>query len=197
MNYLKRANTYLSLMEEVYGAREDSELLSEQVEKLVKKGMKALDMGAGSGVIVESLLKKTKNVTGADINPYAVEHCRKSYPEAEFVQSDLFSNINEKYDVITFNPPYLPEMESEDLETALQVSGGPAGYELLLKFLEQAKNYLKKDGFIITVFSTLTKPNKVFKKTSKLGYEHEVLEKKKAFFEELYCVSFSLKNKNA
>lgn len=180
-------------MEEVYGAREDSELLVEQVGVLVKKGMKVLDMGAGSGIIVEALLKKTDKVTGADINPYAVQHCRKAYPEARFVQSDLFSNISDKYDVITFNPPYLPEMESEDLETALQVSGGPAGYELLLKFLEQAKNYLKKGGFIITVFSTLTKPKKVFNKTSNLGYEHEVLKKKKAFFEELYCVSFSFK----
>lgn len=178
---------------DLYSAREDSDLLAEQVGKQIKKGTKVLDMGCGSGVIIEALLKKTRKVTGVDVNPYAVKHCRESFPKAEFIQSDLFNNVKGKFDIITFNPPYLPEIDSEDLETALQVSGGPQGYELLLKFLEQASNHLKKDGFILTVFSTLTKPDKVFKKTTKLGYEHEVLSTKKAFFEELYCVKFSLK----
>ena len=67
---------------EVYEPREDSLLLVEAVNKTVKKDIKALDMGCGSGVILEALSKKTKNLTGADINPFAIEQCKKKYKKA-------------------------------------------------------------------------------------------------------------------
>jgi len=177
---------------DVYSPKEDSQLLAEQVKAHVKPDMKALDMGTGSGLIVGLLLEKTSNVTGADVNPYAIEYCSKKYKKAEFIQSNLFDNIRDKYDLITFNPPYLPEDKREDLETALMTTGGAKGYELLLKFLDQARGHLKKDGLIITIFSSLTKPDVVFKKAEELGYKHELLDSKKAFFETLYCVKFKL-----
>lgn len=177
---------------DVYSPREDSSVLVIQVKKLVKMGMKALDMGTGSGEIVKALLEVTDDVTGADVNPYAIQHCRKTYKKAKFIQSNLFENIEGKFDVVTFNPPYLPEMQTEDLETALQVSGGSEGYELLLRFMKQAKDHLKKDGFIITLFSTLTNPDTVLKKTEELGYKHKILSTKELFFEKLYCVRFQL-----
>ena len=177
---------------EIYEPREDSELIVEQVDKLVKKGMKALDVGTGSGIIAAALLKKTSDVTGSDVNPYAVSYCRKKYPKAKFIQSNLFEDIRGKFDVITFNPPYLPEHKGEDLETALMTTGGAKGYELLLKFLKQAKEHLTSNGFIITVFSTITHEDIVFKEAEKLGYEHEILSTKKLFFETLFCVKFFL-----
>jgi len=178
---------------EVYEPREDSLLLVEAVNETVKKDIKALDMGCGSGVILEALSKKTKNLTGADINPFAIEQCKKKYKKARFIQSNLFDNIKEQYEVITFNPPYLPEEEKEDLETALMNNGGKQGYELLLKFLTQAKTHLAKKGMILTVFSTLTKPDVVFDEAKKQGYTHEIIKSKKLFFEELHCVKFTLK----
>jgi release factor glutamine methyltransferase len=177
----------------VYEPREDSKVLIDEAKKLVKKGMKVLDVGTGSGEIVKELLEKTGDITGADINPYSIDHCRKNIPKAKFIQSDLFNNIEGKFDVITFNPPYLPEEKKEDLETALQVAGGTQGYELLLRFMDQAKNYLKKNGFIITIFSSLTKPDIVFDKTKTMGYKHEVLASKELFLEKLYCVKFMVK----
>ena len=178
---------------ELYEPGSDSNLIVDQVALNVKNGMKALDMGTGSGVIVEALLKETGDVTGSDVNPYAVDYCSKKYPKARFIQSNLFENVKGKFDVITFNPPYLPEDKREDLETALMTTGAPEGHELLLKFMKQARKHLTPKGFIITLFSTLTKPDVVFKKTQEMGYEHEVLSTKKLFFEELYCVRFSLK----
>ena len=174
----------------VYQAAEDSNLIVENVPKQVKKGMKTLDMGTGSGVIVEALLKITNKVTGVDVNPYAIDFCRKKFPKTRFIQSNLFEDVNDKFDVITFNPPYLPEDKREDLETALMTSGGEKGYELLLKFLKQARNHLTPKGFIITLFSTLTKPDVVLEKAKELGYKNEVLESKKMFFETLFCVKF-------
>jgi len=179
---------------ELYEPGSDSNLIAEQVLLHVKKDMKALDMGTGSGVIVEALLKETSDVTGSDVNPYAVEYCTKKYPKAKFVQSNLFENIKGEFDVITFNPPYLPEDKREDLETTLMTTGGSEGNELLLKFMKQAKEHSTPKGFIITLFSTLTKPDVVFKKTDEMGYEHEVLGTKKLFFETLYCVKFKRKS---
>ena len=176
----------------VYQPKEDSNLLLEQVKAHIKPGMKALDVGTGSGVIVEALLEKTSDVTGADVNPYAVDYCAKKYKKAKFVQSNLFDNIKGKYDLITFNPPYLPEDKREDLETALMTTGGAQGYELLLKFLDQARDHLTIKGEIITVFSSLTKPDVVFKKAKELGYKHELLDSKKEFFETLYAVKFKI-----
>lgn len=176
---------------EVYEPREDSALLVEAVNELTIKDLKALDMGCGSGVILEALSKKTKNLTGADINPFAVEQCKKKYKKIKFIQSNLFANIKDKYDLITFNPPYLPEEEKEDLETALMNNGGKQGYELLIKFLTQAKTHLTKNGMILTVFSTLTKPDIVFSEAKKLGYKHEIIRTKKLFFEELFVAKFT------
>ncbi len=179
-------------MRSLYEPGEDTELLITQVEKLAYGDV--LDMGTGTGMLVKAALKNknVKSVTGADINPYAVEYCKKTIKGAKFVQSDLFENIKGKFDVITFNPPYLPEEKKEDLETALMTSGGYKGYELLIKFLKQAKEHLKKDGFILTVFSTLTGPEEVFKEAKELGYDAEILDSKKLFFEKLYCVKFKL-----
>ncbi len=126
------------------------------------------------------------------LTPYAIDFCKKKYPKAKFIQSDLFSNVSDKYEVITFNPPYLPEDKSEDLETALMTTGGSEGNELLLKFMRQAKEFLKKDGFIITLFSTLTKPEVVLNQTKEMGYKSKTLTSKRLFFETLYCVKFRL-----
>ena len=84
----------------LYEASEDSNLILKQVPGLVKKGMRALDVGAGSGVIVEALLKQTSNVTGADVNPYAIDYCSKKFKKAKFIQSNLFDNIKNKFESI-------------------------------------------------------------------------------------------------
>ncbi len=179
-------------MKSIYDPAEDSELLVECVRRVVKGG-KALDMGTGSGVIVEELLKHADSVVGVDVNPIAVNYCSKRFPKAKFIQSNLFSNVRGKFDVITFNPPYLPEDEREGLEAALTNSGGALGYELLLKFLKQAREHLTINGFVLTVFSTLTKPDVVLKEAEKLGYSHEIIGERKVFFEKLFCVKFWLK----
>lgn len=163
----------------IYEPREDSYLLQKYVLNFAKG--KVLDMGTGSGIQAETALKKTKNVLAIDIDPEVVKYIKSK--KINIIQSDLFSNVKGKFDLIIFNPPYLPD-DKQVKDIALD--GGKKGYELLERFLIQAKNYLKKDGKILILFSSLTKKNKVDKILKDNGYTFELLETQKLFFEELY-----------
>ncbi|MFW6383394.1 MAG: HemK2/MTQ2 family protein methyltransferase [Nanoarchaeota archaeon] len=93
----------------VYEPAEDSVLLKRNIGNYAKG--KVLDMGTGSGILAEEAKKYASSVTGADIGKEAVEYCKNRIRAVNFIQSDLFSNINEKFDTILFNPPYLPSKE--------------------------------------------------------------------------------------
>ena len=124
-------------------------------------------------------LSKVKAII--DIDKEAVEFVKSKGINA-FV-SDLFQNVNGKFDLIIFNPPYLPEDQDEDDETALQVSGGKKGNEIFERFIKQAASYMKHDGKILTLISDLTPDAE--KIVSENGFNYEVLETQKLFMEEL------------
>jgi release factor glutamine methyltransferase len=176
---------------EIYEPREDSYLLSQELEKFLKtkknKSIKILDIGSGSGIQAETCINfGFLNVLVSDINETALKQLKEK--GFNVIKSNLFSNITrkEKFDLIIFNPPYLPKDNREPVESSLSTTGGKKGYELILKFLEQAKTNLNEKGVILLLFSSLSKPNIILKKASKLGYKIDKLNTKKLFFEELY-----------
>lgn len=172
----------------IYQPAEDSYLLSETLENYLKKikdkKIKILDMGSGSGIQAEICRKLDfYNIIAADINPEAVNHLKKQGFKS--ILSDLFSKINkkDKFNLIIFNPPYLPENKyDKNSDTA----GGKKGYEIIVRFLKHAKKFLNKNGAIILLFSSLSKPDMIKKHAKKLGYNLELLSRKNLFFEELY-----------
>ena len=97
--------------------RQDTETLVEQVLKIVKPGMKVLDLCTGSGCVLISVLKNAPELTGmgSDISKAALlvakENAKLHEVDAEWVRSDLFDNITETFDVIMANPPYIPTGE--------------------------------------------------------------------------------------
>src|SRR3989344_2309934 len=117
----------------IYDPEEDSFLLAKYVDKFAKG--KILDLGTGSGIQAEIALRHTKNVLAVDINEEAVNYVKNKNIKAKV--SDLFSNINEKFDLIIFNPPYLPNENLEDKESRLITTGGKYGYEILERFFSQ------------------------------------------------------------
>ena len=167
----------------IYEPREDSFLLAKYIEKFAFG--KILDIGTGSGVQAEVALKNTNNVLAVDINKECVNYAKRKNINAEV--SDLFSNINEKFDLVIFNPPYLPDEELEDNESKLITTGGTYGYEILERFFSQVNKYLNKNGKILIVFSSLTNKNKINIIIKKNNFKFELLEKQKIFFEILYC----------
>ena len=172
-------------MKDIYPPAEDSIFLAEFLRQYLKnknKKLKILDMGTGSGIIAETAKKENfKNIVAADINKKAVDFTRKKQIKA--IASDLFSNIKGKFDIITFNPPYLP---SHPYDSEIDTTGGKKGYETIFLFLKQARNHLREKGEILLLFSSLSKPEAIKKQARKLNYQLRVLSRKKLFFEELF-----------
>lgn len=142
--------------EEVYGPREDSFLLQRIVADICisRKPKKVLELGTGTGIqAITAKLSGAKDVLAVDINPKAVSLAKRNAKlnNANIVvkQSDLFSKVRGKFDLIIFNPPYLP------LEPPLDVQWS-GGREFIEAFLEEAELYLKKNGSIVFVFSSLS-----------------------------------------
>ncbi|HKL23559.1 MAG TPA: HemK2/MTQ2 family protein methyltransferase [Candidatus Nanoarchaeia archaeon] len=193
MNWLGFSIVFLVKMSLIYSPKEDSYLLKEVLEKEVpnllkqNSNLKVLEIGIGSGIQLKALEKigvKRENIFGADINIDAVKQCQKM--EFHCIKSNLFENINEKYDLIIFNPPYLPKTKNEDEESELITTGGKFGSEIINKFLEKAKKSLKEKGKIFLLVSSLTKEINWF------NYKKELLGEKKLFFEKLETWELSL-----
>ena len=167
----------------IYEPREDSFLLAKYVEKFAIG--KVLDIGTGSGIQAETALKFSKDVLAVDIDKEAINYVGKKGVKAKV--SNLFSNVKDKFDLIIFNPPYLPDEKLEDEESKKITTGGKYGYEILERFFNKVSKYLNKNGKILIVFSSLTNKNKVNKIIKKNKFKFKLLESKKIFFETLYC----------
>ncbi|MAG78035.1 hypothetical protein CL616_01590 [archaeon] len=162
----------------LYEPQEDSFLLNKYVRQYAQG--KILDMGTGTGLQAVTAMEDPENeVLAIDINPEAVEYVKNKGVNA--IQSDLFENVKDKFDLIIFNPPYLPEDPREPEDSKLATTGGKKGDEILKKFLSQAKDHLNKNGKILVVISNLTgKPEELFK-----DYSWKLLEKEEIFMETL------------
>jgi len=141
-----------------YEPAEDTFLLLKWAKKFAKG--KILEIGVGSGYILENLLKKGFDAYGVEIDKDVLKYLKEKFKDRVWY-SDLFSNVNDKYDLIIFNPPYLPEEGWEDEKTKLWTVGGKEGNEIILKFIEQLPFYLKEGGKAIIIVSSLSNPNKV------------------------------------
>ena len=177
----------------MYTPQEDSYLLAEVLTKFLKnttiKPKKVLDMGSGSGIQAQTCIDQgitKKNITTADIDPGVIQYLKNQGFKS--ILSNLFQNISGKFDLIIFNPPYLPEHPQEK---GIDTSGGEKGYETIIKFLKQAKNHLKKEGTILLLLSSLTHPKKVKSEAKKYFYVKEAASKK-LFFEELFVWELTL-----
>ena len=139
--------------------RFDTEVLVEEANKLITKKFdkaKVLDLCTGSGCIgiTLKLLNDNLDVTLSDISKDALEVAKinnnKFNLDLEIIESDLFNNINDKYDVITCNPPYIShEEEIMDLvknnEPHLALYADDDGLFYYKKIFKEIKSYLNEN----------------------------------------------------
>ena len=167
----------------IYNPREDSFLLEKEVKKY-SKGKSFLDIGSGSGIQAEAAKDAgAKSILCADINNEALKELKKQGFKTR--KSDLLSNIKGKFDIISFNPPYLPDNKKEDKESKLATTGGKKGDEIILRFLKNVKSHLNKNGIILLVLSSLTPKKRVLALLKKQSLKYKILSSQKFFFEEL------------
>ena len=145
---------------------ETEELAMMAVQAVEEEGAAVLDMCTGSGAIAIAVCKelekagKKAKVTATDISEEALvlaqENAEANEADILFVQSDLFTRIRGKFDVIVTNPPYIPTAEIEtlqrevkDYEPRLALDGGEDGMDIYRRIATQAMEYLNKGGVLI------------------------------------------------
>lgn len=179
---------------EVYEPREDTFLLLKQVRRYAKGFV--LDMGTGTGLLAIEAAKQADYVLGVDINEEALRRARANaygIENIEFVRSDLFEIFRKepkrfpnRFDLIIFNPPYLPEHKGEQETIKAAISGGKHGYEILDRFFKDVSEFLKQDGKVLIVFSTLTGLNHVHDILERYAFKFQKLSEKQLAFETLF-----------
>lgn len=170
----------------IYDPQEDSYLIQKHIKRYATGPV--LDMGTGSGILAKEAYQYTKQVTAVDINKEAVEYAKENSDKGIiFIHSDLFEKIKQKYKLIIFNPPYLPEEKAEDYSLRQITAGGRHGYELIERFLDSANEHLLDNGRILMVFSSLTNKDKVDEIIDRCLFRSTLLETQMLpMFEQLF-----------
>ena len=152
--------------ERVLIPRPETEEMVMMVVNAVEDGQSVLDMCTGSGAIaiaVEGELKKRgyKNkIAAVDISEDALalaqENAVLNDANIKFIQSDLFSKVRGKYDVIVSNPPYIPtatidtlQREVKNFEPHLALDGGEDGMNFYRRIAEEAPKHIARGGMLI------------------------------------------------
>lgn len=147
----------------------DTEVLVEKTIKIVQKcypkednrNIKILDLCTGSGAIAISLKKYLPSVQvfASDISKKALEiaktNAKKNDVQIKLIESNMFENINEKFDIVVSNPPYIKTDEITKLsnqvqnEPRLALDGGKDGLDFYRIIQKNIKNYLYENGILL------------------------------------------------
>ncbi|MDO9549829.1 MAG: class I SAM-dependent methyltransferase [Methanoregula sp.] len=172
---------------QVYQPEADTYLLLDAAKNEVKSNDRVLEIGTGSGLI-SCEIAKVSEVVATDINPHAAR-CAHRYG-VEVVQSDLFAGIRGLFDLILFNPPYLPTQPEERIDDWLEyaLDGGKTGRVVIERFAGDVGRVLAPHGRILLLISSLTGLTEVSDLFSGYGYFPEIIMQKEIEDELLYVL---------
>jgi len=142
----------------VYQPAEDSALLAGEAVERVAGDDRVLEVGTGSGWVAERVRAETgASVVASDVNPHACEQARDRGLPA--VRADLVAPFRAgAFDVVLFNPPYLPEDAAAAREDWMEraLSGGDDGRAVVEPFLDAVGRVLAPGGSALVLVSSLT-----------------------------------------
>jgi release factor glutamine methyltransferase len=178
------------LFDDVYDPGDDSFLLVDAALKEARPGDKVLEIGTGSG-IVSLFVKDIADVVATDINPGAARNARLN--GVQVVRTDLFNGICARFDLVIFNPPYLPTSDEERLNSWLNraFDGGTTGRAEIERFLMNIDEILVPGGRVLLVISSLTGIDETKKLFEGHGFSVEIISSKKVSFENLVVLRCS------
>ena len=149
--------------ENVLSPRPESELLVETALKYIKENnyKSVLDMCTGSGCLAISVKKNAQvDVTAVDVSSKALaiakHNAKKLGVDIEFIKSNMFNEINCKYDLIISNPPYIDSQEIKQLSAEVKehdpkiaLDGGEFGLKFYNIIHDNLRKYLNDNGMLI------------------------------------------------
>ena len=160
----------------------------EYIKSINKNNIKILDLCTGSGIIGITLRKelesKSLEVVASDISEEALkvakENAIMNEAEVKFIQSDIFENINEKFDIIVSNPPYIAYNDKITMEDNvlnydpyLALFAEEDGMYFYREIVENAKEYLEEDGQVFFEIG-YDQREKILKLANENGFKAEV-----------------------
>lgn len=149
--------------EHVLVPRQDTEILVEEVLRELQDGMRVLDLCTGSGCILLSILKAAPGLTGlgTDLSEQALQVAQRNRSalnletKARFQKSDLFEQVEGRFDRILSNPPYIPSKvvdtlmeEVREHEPRIALDGREDGLYYYREITAQSPAYLRPGGML-------------------------------------------------
>jgi len=182
--------------EEVYTPEEDTFLLLNSALAEAKSEDRVLEVGCGSGFISRELALMVESLLATDINPHAVRATKAK--GIDTVRADLFQGIRGKFDLILFNPPYLPTNAEErnDQWINYALDGGESGRETIDRFLKSLPDHLCPGGRALLLISSLTGLKEVQEMALVAGLTVETVASVGCFFEQLYVLRLKVAHKH-
>jgi release factor glutamine methyltransferase len=168
----------------MYFPSDDTFLLADCIKQY--RGRWALEIGVGSGLLLNMLEKNFANVAGSDIDLQVLQHCRGK-SEAMLACCDAASAFAGTFDLIVSNPPYLPDDKVRDTT----VHGGPSGIETTIQFIRSALVQLARGGRMLFVVSSLANSSALDQLVDEKKMSKKVVMEKRMFYETLTVVELS------
>jgi release factor glutamine methyltransferase len=140
---------------QVYAPEADTAMLLTAARAEARPGDRVLEVGTGSGLIAAEIVRITP-VVATDINPHAVFCANKA--GVDVVRTDLFAGIRGSFDLVLFNPPYLPTQPEERIDDWLEyaLNGGENGRAVIERFARNIGDVLAPEGRLLLLISSLT-----------------------------------------
>ena len=171
----------------LYIPSEDSFFLAEYAKHYC--GNFALEIGAGSGIILDALSQNFNSVVGTDIDYKSLHYYKNNLPKnVMLLCCDAASALAIKFDFIISNPPYLPDLNTNQDHT---IDGGPTGIENTIHFVRSAVSVLQRQGKMLTITSSLSHTSELDKLIIQINLKKRIIKEMKIFFETLSLVEIS------
>jgi HemK-related putative methylase len=191
----------LDIPKQVYYPSDDTlfflDILKKEITSKAKIYDSALELGFGNAYLSLEILNNVKELVCVDINSFAIDYLKKlkqkyNLEKIKVKESNLFNNLDpsKKYDLIIFNPPYVPCKENiKDLDILDRAScGGNKGSQVIINFINNLNKYLNKKGVCYLLFSSLNNEEEIYDLLKKNKLKYKILNKKHLFFEDLIII---------
>ena len=200
-NMFHYQNLHIDLNTHVYNPAEDTFLLLESLQYTNNDTI--LEIGTGCGIIALTCAQKGAHVLATDINPYALHLTQQNIKNNQHLlqgtiiltRGNLFDMIkpHTMFDVIIFNPPYLPTTQQYHLPGWINAAydGGTTGTAVIKTFLHHLPHHLKPTGHSFFVGSSLQNHKKLITSLKKTVLTHQIVNQQLIGDEYIYIYHVS------